>query len=434
MIEKQIPRDKCLDSTLAFWQEGYLFIQNRIKRYHSDLFETRLLGKRTICMSGKEAAKLFYNTELFQKKNALPKRVQKTLFGVNAIQTMDGVQHICRKKFFMSLLSREYEEQLIQIVMEKWEKAAKRWISARQVILFDEVNNILCQAVCEWTGVPLSPEEEKYRAEDFAAMVDAFGAVGCKYWKGKIARKRTENWIKEIIKAVRCGCLRPEENSILYKMAYYKENGKPLDLEMAAIELINILRPVIAVSRFITFAVLGVHEHSGYREKLRSQDADFLEMFVQEVRRYYPFTPCLGAVVKKSFKWKGYRFRKGTLVLLDVYGINHDARIWKNPNEFFPERFCGKKENQFGFIPQGGGNPGKGHRCPGEKITIELMKVSLDFLIRSIEFETPAQNLSYSLREIPAMPESGFIMKNIYLTHQTYDAGKRMTEGIEKRR
>ncbi|MDQ9823279.1 cytochrome P450, partial [Acinetobacter sp. 163] len=89
--------------------------------------------------------------------------------------------------------------------------------------------------------------------------------------------------------------------------------------------------------------------------------------------------------------------RKGTLVLLDVYGINHDARIWKNPNEFFPERFCGKKENQFGFIPQGGGNPGKGHRCPGEKITIELMKVSLDFLIRSIEFETPAQNLSYSL-------------------------------------
>jgi len=137
------------------------------------------------------------------------------------------------------------------------------------------------------------------------------------------------------------------------------------------------------------------------------------EMFVQEVRRYYPFTPFLGAITRKNFMWKGYNFKKGTLVILDVYGINHDARIWENPYKFSPERFSEKREHLFDFIPQGGGDPSKGHRCPGEGITIDLMKVSLDFLVNKLEFKIPAQKLRYSLVKIPSLPESGFIMRNI---------------------
>lgn len=49
----------------------------------------------------------------------------------------------------------------------------------------------------------------------------------------------------------------------------------------------------------------------------------------------------------------------------------------------------------------------------GEGVTIELMKVGLDFLINQIEFKIPAQDLSYSLTKIPALPVSGFIMSNI---------------------
>lgn len=413
MIEKQIPHDGCVDHTLTFLREGYLFIPNRINRYQSDLFETRLLGKRVICISGKEAAKLFYNTELFQRKGALPKRVQKTLFGMNAVQTMDGPRHIQRKKFFMSLLDQKQQEELSEITLKKWKKAARRWERAGQIVLFDEVNLVLCQAVCEWAGVPLLPGEEKCRTKDFMDMVSDFGAVGPRYWRGKKARKRTEQWIQGIVRGVRSGKLIVGRESVLYKAANYKEAGKRLDTKMAAIELINILRPIIAVSRFIVFAVLALFEHGKYKEKLLSGDQDFPEIFAQEVRRYYPFAPCLGAVVKKNFHWKGYPFKKKTLVLLDIYGTNHDTRIWKAPDEFQPERFKGNEKWMFESIPQGGGSPSTGHRCPGEGVTLELMKISLDFLLRNISFETPAQNFTYSLRKIPSLPESGFIMKNI---------------------
>jgi fatty-acid peroxygenase len=49
----------------------------------------------------------------------------------------------------------------------------------------------------------------------------------------------------------------------------------------------------------------------------------------------------------------GYDFKKGILVLLDMYGTNHDQQIWKTPNEFHPERFNERKVSLFDFIPQG---------------------------------------------------------------------------------
>ncbi|GIP16113.1 hypothetical protein J40TS1_17550 [Paenibacillus montaniterrae] len=65
------------------------------------------------------------------------------------------------------------------------------------------------------------------------------------------------------------------------------------------------------------------------------------------------------------------------------------------------------------FVPQGGGDPAQGHRCPGEGITVELMKATLDFLVNQIEYEVPAQDLNYKLNRMPTYPESGFVMSNV---------------------
>lgn len=410
----QIPQEKCIDHTLLLSQEGYLFIKNRVNQYQSDLFQTRLLGKKVICMSGMDAARIFYNVELFERKDALPKHVLKTLFGVNAIQTMDGEKHLHRKMLFMSVFSEERQQQLSEIAKKYWNNAINRWGERERIVLFDEVNYILCQSVCEWAGVPLHQSEVKTRANEFIAMVNDLAAIGPRYWKGKKARSNAEKWLKGIIEDVRSGKRQVKKNSILYEVATYKEtDGSLLDAQMAAIELINILRPTVAVSRFIVFMALALYEHSEYKEKLRSGNENDRLMFVQEVRRYYPFTPFLGAIVKKNFIWHKCKFKKGTLVILDVYGINHDPRIWKNPEKFRPERFQEREDNLFDFIPQGGGDPTKGHRCPGEGVTIELMKLSLDFLVNQMEYKLPDQDFSYSLSQIPTLPKNGFIMSGI---------------------
>jgi fatty-acid peroxygenase len=411
---KQIPNDKALDSSIALMQDGYLFIKNRVDRYHSDLFQTRLLMQKVICMSGTEAAEVFYDTDRFQRYNAAPKRVQKTLFGVNAIQTMDGDAHIHRKHFFMSLMMPQQQKRLAELTKEQWQASISKWQNIGKVVLFDEAGVILCRAVCQWAGVPLKASEVKERADDFRAMVDGFGAIGARYREGKNARTRAEKWLRDIIDDVRSGKLKPEEGSVLQAIAFYKElNGSQLDSQMAAVELINVLRPVVAIEIFIVFAALALYEHPECKEKLQLNSNNYLEMFVQEVRRCYPITPFIGARVRKDFVWNHCQFKKGMLVLLDIYGMDHDSRIWENSNKFQPERFSEWNGGLYEFMPQGGGDPAKGHRCPGEGITVELMKTSMDFLVNRIEYDVPDQDLSYSLNRFPTLPKSGFVIDNL---------------------
>ena len=413
-MNEQVPSDKTPDNSLALICEGYRFIGNRMDRYQSDIFEARLLGQKVICITGEDAAKMFYNPELFMREGAAPKRVQKTLFGENAVQTMDGEAHIHRKLLFMSLMTPPHQKRLAQLAKEQWKASVDRWKASDSIILFDEAKVILCRIACSWAGVPLAKEEEQDRAEDFAHMVDAFGAVGPRHWKGRRARTRAEEWIMEVIEKVRTGELQAEQGSALYEMAFHKQlDGTLLDKRMAAIELINVLRPIVAISTFITYSALAVHEHPECKEKLQENNPEYLEMFAQEVRRFYPFGPFLGARVRKDFIWNDCSFKEGTLVILDMYGINHDPREWEEPLEFKPERFKEWDKSLFNFIPQGGGDPAKGHRCPGEGITVEVMKASVDFLVNDIEYAVPAQDLRYSLIRMPSLPESGFIIRNV---------------------
>lgn len=413
-VKERIVQDKGLDHTLKLLDEGYLFIKNRTDLYQCNMFETHIMGEKVICFTGEEACRIFYNEELFQRKGAMPMRIQKTLFGVNAIQGMDKKPHTQRKLFFMSLMTEARQKELTRLFENELEASVSQWVEKSEIVLFREMKNIICKAACLWTGVPLPEGEIEGRADDFCSMIDGIGGVGPRYWKGKAGRNKTEEWIQGIISDVRQGKLKTKEDSPLQLMAFYRDiDGNQLDIQMAAKELINVIRPIVAISTYITFTALAVYEHIHCQDELMGNRENYYEMFVQEVRRYYPFTPFLAARVHKDFVWNKYEFKKGVLVLLDVYGMNHDPRIWKHPDQFYPERFLEEKDRSYSFIPQGGGDPAKGHRCPGEGITIEIMKASLNFLVNKIEFEVPEQDLSYRLSRIPTLPESGFIMKHI---------------------
>ena len=113
-----VPREKTLDNTLAFFREGYLFIKNRMDQYQTDLFITRLLGEEVICITGKVLAKMFYDPEKFRRKGTVPYRIQQSLFGVNAIQTMDGDAHLQRKQLLLSILKPPQQHTLAQMVLD----------------------------------------------------------------------------------------------------------------------------------------------------------------------------------------------------------------------------------------------------------------------------------------------------------------------------
>ncbi|WP_210489067.1 cytochrome P450 [Rufibacter aurantiacus] len=409
-----IPHEKVLDNSLNLLLEGFPFIHNRVKRFNSNIFKTRIMFQNVICLHGVEAAKVFYDPDKFMRYQAIPNRIQRTLMGKDAIQTMDGEGHLHRKAMFMSLMTPDSLYKLNRLLTQQWQAAIHRWEHMEEVVLFEETQDLLCRVACAWTGVPLIQEDVRRRASDFAAMVDAFGAVGPRHMRGRIARKRAEAWIEDVIERIRNGKLKVPENSPAHVIAFHRDiEDKPLDVHMAAVELINLLRPIVAIAWYITFGAVALHEHPVARRKIAEGEEGYVEMFVQEVRRYYPFGPFLGNRVKKDFTWGGHKFKKGTLVFLDMYGTLHDEQIWENPDEFYPYRFRDWDGSAFNFIPQGGGDHFTGHRCAGEWVTIEAMKVSMVFLSRYMEYEVPTQDLSFSLERMPTYPNSKFIMRNV---------------------
>lgn len=403
-----------MDHTLALGKEGYLFIGNRCDQFKTDLFETKILGEKAICMYGEEATELFYDTNKFERKNAAPKRIQKTLTGENAIQGLDGEEHLHRKRLFTSILDETAKEVIAENLMVLWMSSIEAWEKSEEIILFEEAKEKICEAVCQWAGVPLSILGRKERADDFAAMINGFGGAGPRHWKGRSARTRTEAWMQNIIADVRIGKLEVEEGAPLYAMAFHKDiNGFFLDEKIAAIEMINVIRPIVATSTYVGFLALALYENPEWKKRLQEGGEEYYEMFVQEVRRFYPFTPFMAARVKQEFAWKGQQFPIGTLVVLDVYGTDHDQRIWKDPYVFRPDRFENWNFQEFEFIPQGGGRRETGHRCPGEGVVVDLMKTTLDFLVNRIDYQVPDQDLSYSLSKIPTLPESKFIINKV---------------------
>ena len=175
-------------------------------------------------------------------------------------------------------------------------------------------------------------------------MFESAGAIGPRHWMGRNARNSAEKWVKELIEKVRQGTVNPPENTALYKFSWHRElDGNLLEIEIATVEVINILRPIVAIAIFINFIALAVHHYPEERQKLQMGDEKYAEMFIQEVRRFYPFFPFVVALVKKDFTWNDYQFEEGTLTLLDLYGTNHDPKIWDNPDVFNPSRFSNWK-------------------------------------------------------------------------------------------
>ncbi|MBP1970275.1 fatty-acid peroxygenase [Virgibacillus natechei] len=409
-----IPKEKGLDNSIKLMTEGYNFIPNRLRYFQSTIFQTRLLGQKAICISGEEAGALLYDNALFQRKGAAPMRIQKSLFGVGGVQGMDGAAHQHRKQLFMSLMTSQRLKVLHNLTVEQWEIATRKWENMHKVELFEEGEKIMCRVACQWAGVPLWAKELKLRSNDLAAMIDAFGAVGPRHWQGRTARNRTEKWIKYIIEQVRSGKMQAPEETALYAMSWHRDlNGNLLNLKTAAVELINIIRPIVAIARYITFGALALHQYPETGKKLVEDDGEYSQMFVQEIRRFYPFGPFTGARVRKDFTWNGYKFKQGTLVLLDIYGTNHSPDLWDNPDTFRPERFGNWSGSPFDFIPQGGGEYDIGHRCAGEWVTVEAMKTSLEFLTKRITYDVPPQDLNYSMVRMPSIPRSRFVIQHV---------------------
>ncbi len=350
------------------------------------------------------------------RKGAAPEPLRATLFGKGAFQTLDGEAHRLRKQMFMSLMTDDRVTVLVDSYREELRAVGKRWSQRERIVLFDEMLLLLAKTVCWWAGVPLKSIEIRKRTRDLTAMFDRAASGLAGHIRSRLGRARTENWIAGLVKRHRGRrpVFLPGTPADIFSKLMTDENGRPLHSRQVAREIINILRPTIAVSIYNVFVAHALALNPRCKEKILS-DPIYLFHFVEEIRRLYPFFPSVVARAAKDFDFKGYHIPRGARLILDLFGTNRDPLVWRDPHAFQPERFLEEPVTASNLIPQGAGDHFRGHRCPGEKLTIALVSATADHLLKDLEYDLPEQNLAIDMSRVPALLRSGFIMSNVHL-------------------
>ena len=409
-----IPRDKTFDATWGLIKDPYRFISKKCQRHAADLFRTRLLLRPSICMTGADAARLFYDTARFTRVHATPGRIQKTLFGQGGVQSLDGAEHRRRKQLFVALLQGSRLAELSSETQRWWCHYARGWASREAIVLYEEVSQILTRAVAAWSGISLAEREVPEKARLLCALFEGAASIGPEHWGSRRARRHAERWIEKRVIGIRDRRLAaPEGSAVALLTRWRDESGALLTPRACAVELLNILRPTVAITVYVVFIAHALHRHPIWRERLREASDEDLDCFVQEVRRSYPFFPAVAARTRHAFEWHDYEFPKGVRVILDLFGTNHDPRIWTDPDAFRPERFADWNGDAYRMIPQGGGDHLENHRCAGEWITIELMKLATRFLAARLDYEVRDTDLTLDLSQLPARPRERIVLSRV---------------------
>ncbi|GAB2211966.1 hypothetical protein Droror1_Dr00025306 [Drosera rotundifolia] len=114
----------------------------------------------------------------------------------------------------------------------------------------------------------------------------------------------------------------------------------------------------------------------------------YLQSIIKETLRLHPPIPLLlPRKVGVDTMLCGCTVPKNAQVLVNVWAIGRDPKLWENPHSFEPERFIGTevdvKGQHFELIPFGAGR----RMCPGYPLVLRMLPLMLGSLIHPFNWE-----------------------------------------------
>ncbi|CEG64279.1 hypothetical protein RMATCC62417_01282 [Rhizopus microsporus] len=121
---------------------------------------------------------------------------------------------------------------------------------------------------------------------------------------------------------------------------------------------------------------------------------EYLNMVIKEnLRLNGPADTVLPREAAEDVTLAGTFIPKGTLLNLDIGSIHRDPRVWKNPEEFIPERFGpnGEQGDHTGFtwIPFSSGS----RQCIGMNFSLAEQRIFLAMTLKKYEIEIPKDSI-----------------------------------------
>nr|QWK52395.1 cytochrome P450 71B28-2 [Isatis tinctoria] len=129
------------------------------------------------------------------------------------------------------------------------------------------------------------------------------------------------------------------------------------------------------------------------KERITEQDLtnlNYFKLMVKETLRLHPPAPLLlPRETLTHIKIQGYDIPAKTKILINAYAIARDPELWKNPDEFNPDRFLDSsidyKGLNFELLPFGSGR----RICPGMALGVAIVELGLLNLLYFFDWGLP---------------------------------------------
>jgi len=132
---------------------------------------------------------------------------------------------------------------------------------------------------------------------------------------------------------------------------------------------------------------------------------EYLSATVQEVLRHRPvFLFAIPRAVNRPIKIGGFSYRPPVHLLACIYLVHHDPALYRQPEEFRPERFLEAPPPAHAFLPWGGGRK----RCPGLHLATLEIKTVLRTVLASMTVRPAGKRIEHPRwRSVIVTPHAG---------------------------
>uniref|UniRef100_A0A0E0D985 Cytochrome P450 n=1 Tax=Oryza meridionalis TaxID=40149 RepID=A0A0E0D985_9ORYZ len=368
------------------------FMRDRQRRF-GKVFKTYVLGRMTVFMTGREAAKIL----LSGKDGVVSLNLfytGKQVLGPTSLLTTNGDEHKKLRRLIGEPLSIDALKKYFGFINDLAVQTLDTWLD-RRVLVLEEASSFTLKVIANML-ISLEPEgeeQEKFRA-NFKFISSSFASLplkipGTAFHRGLKARNRMYAMLDSVIAGRRDGG--EVRNDFLQTLlrkhakdgAAADEDGggggdRDADKLTDAQLKDNILTLLVAghdtTTAGLTWLIKFLGENPEALQKLR---------VMNETLRRATILPWFSRKAAQDFSIDGYEIKKGTSVNLDVVSIHHDPSVFADPYKFDPNRFD-ETLKPYSFLGFGSGP----RMCPGMSLARLEICVFIHHLV--CRYSTPA--------------------------------------------
>ncbi|KAF5183054.1 Abscisic acid 8'-hydroxylase [Thalictrum thalictroides] len=370
----------------------YSFMRKRQERY-GKVFKSSVLGRFTVFMTGREAAKkLLAGTDGMVSLNLF--YTGKQVLGPTSLLQTTGEAHKRLRRLIAEPLSIDALKKYFQFINTVAVETLDQW-PGRTVYVLEEASTFTLKVIGNMimSLEPSGEEQEKFRA-NFKVISSCFASLpfkipGSAFYRGIQARDRMYAMLDSVISQRRTGNNFQMDflQSLLMKhskeQAGHDDEDKLTDKQLKD----NILTLLVAghdtTTAALTWLIKFLAENHTILENLREEheaiqesrgggssltwsevnQMPYTNKVLNETLRRATIIPWYSRKAAQDFEIDGYQIKKGWSVNLDVVSIHHNPETFPDPEKFDPSRFDEPLKN-FSFLGFGSGQ----RMCPGNNL------------------------------------------------------------------